>query len=304
MPNTRRFHTFMTKFVPMLLQQKFQEEQVKRWLEKSLQEYEAYGKQQEEVQNRALMNTIIELFVKQGMKGAEDLDLPLLGGLERLKQTGVGEAYPELRLPTPTTTYEEATKPFQELASQYVASQEGVRMPEAQAIINAIRLKGSDFLTDWVKEVAETKQKEAEREVRKGELTETEESRKLREKELTQRKKEYVAGEKGEKKTSELADDLEELSNERWEAISDIADLDPDIDEDKYKTIKSKILNLNDKIKSLKGKLKSDPDKRHAEAAKEIKKQGYSKEDIFKDEGLMRWIDENGLSPWILLEYF
>jgi hypothetical protein len=300
----KRTMAVLNQLIPMLYQRKMQEEQVRRWLEKSLAEYEAWGKQQETVQNRSLQNAITEMIVKLGLEGAQDLDRPVLGGLERLEEAGVGEAYPELRLPTPRTSYEEAVIPYQDLAKSLVESKEGMRLPEAQAIINAIRLKGSDFLDEWVKDVVKTQQAEKERGIRAGELKEKEKSRQLSEKELAQREKEFK-GETGKgKKKTDLEKDLDNLSEDRWTAIEDIEDLDPEIDEEKYKTLKSKILNLNTKIKSLKEKVGSDPDKRHAAAAKELKQKGYTENDILSDPDVKAEIENAGLSVWILLEYF
>lgn len=303
MANMKKFHTFMAQFMPILLRQKYQEDQVRMWLEKSLAEYEAYGKTQEETQNRSLQNAIIEALVKSGLKGAEDLDRPLLGGIERLGEAGVGEAYPELRLPTPQTSYEESIKPYQDLASDYVSSQMGKRLPEAKAIMNSIKLRGSSSLDEWVKDVMKSQQEKKAMDVRGQELGEKKKSRELAEKTLGQREKEYETETKGGRKKSDLTKDLTKLRENRWKAIEDIEAMDEEIDEKEYKALRSKIFNMNTEIKSLKKKTGSDPDESYAKAAKELKEKGYSKADLFEDQ-IKRLIDEKGLSIWILLEYF
>lgn len=310
MPDLRHLNKSMPRILQYLIQEQLERKRQEGWLQKSLREYEAWGEQQEKLQQSGLKKESLLLLLNVLKKSVEDQDRPALKILEMLPQLGITpEQYPELGLPTPTVRYEEAMDPYEEATRMVMESYKDLSYPEAQAVAKMVMTKGSEFATELIQDIAKKKGERAERGVREKELTEQIEGRKLREKELGVREKELAVEKKGTPKKSTLDTRLESKRKERWAIIEKMFKGDEGRTATQVKNWEKQALALNEDIKSLKKKLgydkpEKDPDARHAQAAKQLKAEGYTKKDLTTDEDLIAWINENNLNVWILMEYF
>lgn len=307
MPNLRNFHKFMSQYVPFLVQQKAEEDRVKRYLEKSLTEYSAWGEQQKALQESGLNKEVALILMKMLAERFKDSDRPVVQMLEMLPETGIQKAYPELRLPTPTVGYEEAITPYQELGKGVLSSYGTMKYPEADVIENFIRLRGSKEANKFMDEIAKMQKEEAERKIREDELEEQRKRTRLGWEELGIRKKEVALEEKGEPKRSALETRLDSKRKERWGIMEKM--LRYDVTSYQIKSYRAYIDSLNEDIKGIKEKLSKDktwldPDKRYADAAEVLKSGGYTKKDLFESDYVKGWLAENNLVIWLLLEYF
>ena len=310
MADLRRLNKTMPQILQWAIQQELERQRQEGWLQKTLREYGAWGEQQEKLQQSGLKKEALLMLLELMAKGVEKSDRPGLKMLEMLPQLGITkEAYPELGLPTPTISYEEAMDPYEEATKMVMQSYEGLSYPEAQAIAKMVMTKGSDFTSELIKDVAKLKKEEEERGLRKEEIGEAVKGRKLREEELGVRRAELVAKEKGEPKTSTLETRLESKRQERWTLAEKILRPEESVTSKQVDNWKKQVEALNDDIKRIKKKLgydtpETDPDAKHAAAAKILRSQGYKKQDLFDNKNAIAWINENNLSVWVLLEYF
>lgn len=303
MANGREFGRLMNRVLPYLLEEEMQRKQVQRWLEKQLIEYLAWGQQQQQLQKSGYNYDVLSQILKAVIGGTKGLARPGLEATTRAR--GLGIPLPQgIRELSP----EEITRtltPYGETMTGLTKGLEPEALPYSEEIITAAtRLLGPKATSEWIdrREKGISERKKAE--LREREAKAQEETTKLGWAELGERKK-------GEEKKPDVEKRLNSLREKRWNAIINLSKLGDKMDEDvifsedkQIKTLRSKILSMNNDIKGLKKKLGDDPDKRHAAAAKQIKQQGYSRKDLFENEQLKSWIEENELSVWVLLEYF
>jgi len=253
--------------MPYLMRERINQRQMEGWLQNKLKEYEAWAQTQGQMQNQSLQNALVEALFKSGITGAEDLDRPMLGAIERIKQGGIGDIAPGLRLPEPQVSYGEATKPYEDLAVDILGAKQGTRYPEAMAIINATRLKGTDFAKELLDDIAKMKKEKGEMEIREKEHEESVEGRGLRERELGVRRGELAAETSGDKTKTQLAKDVERWQKELESYVDEFSGIGKNITykmkPEQKRGIEVKIRRVRKQIKDAEGKLgkKILPDK-------------------------------------------
>ena len=259
MPDLSRFNAFMNQFMPMLLRQQFEEERVKRYLEKSLTEYAEFGRIRKEEQEREMANKIMLQLIESGQKGTEKLDRPLLALLMRMGDLGIThEALPAVT----EEQYAEAISPFQQMGAVLTGLQEKKEYPSPDQIASAVRVYGTDKVNAWLKEF-EKKKIEEEKLAVQRESQEIQEGRtELGWAELRQREKEFEEEKKGVKPSDKDKKHLDLLTKKEGIIKGQLSELGEawkdEIDEKKKESLEKQLVEVLEQKMSLVEKMMKD----------------------------------------------
>lgn len=312
MADLRKFHKFMAEFVPMLVKQKQEEERVRRWLEKSLKEYEAYGAQQSKLAEQGFQYDVLLQLLKSAAKGTEASDRPGLELLRRLQTMGAAEKYPGL----PTITgeqYETTMKPYGDLGAALASAVKEAAYPEEETAIAATRLKGLDFLKEYHDLLEKVTTGKEQMEMRGRELEEKTAGRELAEKELGVRKEELEVEkgkQKGKKTPKELKKELNTKVKERNSFIEKYfkgpygSTMEEKIKKVQDPFLLAQVERLTEDINKLREQTGFKIPEKYREIVSYLKSKGCTIERLLKDEALQADIKSLGFSVFRILDYY
>jgi len=314
------FNRQMGNFAPlfkMMIQRKLEEERVRRWLEKSKEEYKAWGEQQRITQERGaaisrrdqliqfgrvyfkdkphamsqFLNYVNNLFPDQPM-GAEFVP-------ENLQEILAGAR----GATTDAIMAEQAAEPITQDVVADLVSSYGYEMPTEgiRSVLAEKKAAADRALRERTLDVGETRGA-AERALTARGLDIEEALVPVRKGELAVRVRE--AEDKGKPKKSALENKLDSKRKERWTTIEKFYKPEESTTTELKEVYEARIESLNKEIHALKGKTGTDPDERYDRLAKKLKAQGFKRKDLFENEELKLWMNQNNFVVWILLEYF
>jgi len=240
MPEMQDFHKFMENFVKMLVQQGFEEDRVRRWLQKSLREYQELGKLQTKQAQESRMTSLLNRLFGVTAEGVKGKDYPEADFLESLRGMGI----PGMEIPAVPSDYADKKQAIGDIVRQFAISREAGEFPAESIIEDGTQFFGSKAMLDLL-------DKYFKGEMRKDEITGAEDLRKIEWEKVKIRKK-------GEKTNKELKEDLEDLEDERDDCVEKLTKAGGPIEEEDVKMQQfyiAKIDKINGEIKKLEGKL-------------------------------------------------
>lgn len=293
---------FMSKLLPILVQQKFDKDRVQRWLEKSLAEYAQYAKNQEEAQRRNMQMSVYRSLLKPEL--FKDQPYQAQKYIEYLKRALPSEYTGQLPM---QEGFEDVMGGAEQAAKRAIIAMQN-SMPVSEEDVEAlVKAFGHKMPTENIKQILKGQAGKTATSLSVMGLMEKQKSRELKGKELEQRKVEHELDKKGKapKDQKALVSLLERKRNSRWTIIGKLEKIDiENISGVKASTLINQLTSVNKDIKRLKGKLDVDPDEGYAELAEALKAKGFKKEDLMSNPDLIEKLKSQNYSPWLLLEYF
>jgi len=274
----------MQKFIPMLLQQKFEKERVQGWLDKTLKEYGALEGMQTRGAERTQMTEMIRAILSSMREGVKGQDYP---GAELLRRMG-GMELPGVEVPAVPGDYQEKLQGMGDLMKQLALAKETGEFPTEATIGDATGLLGSKAVMSFLEKLFGG-------ELRKGELAAAEETTKLEWDKLGVRRAELK--EKGKEEKPGKAGMLEKLIKER-EKLRDKVEVEEG-DESDY----DRLERLTKQISGLQKEMGLKSDGEYKEAARRLKAKGYTSKNIDKYPEVISIIKREGFEIWVLKGY-
>lgn len=316
------FNRQMGNFAPlfrMMIQRKLEEERVRRWLEKSKEEYKAWGEQQRITQERGAQINRKEQLVQFGRVFFKDKPHALSQFIDYVNQLfpdqpmGAGFVPENLQemltrargSTTDAIMAEQAAEPITQETVADLVSSYGYEMPTAgvRSILSERRAKADRLLKERTLVSGEERGAAGRALTARG-LDIEEALVPVRKEELAIRRDELELKKKGKGKESEAAKKLDSKIKERWTTIEKFYKPEESTTTELKEVYEARLESLNKEIHSLKDKAGVDPDERYDRLAKKLKAQGFKKRDLFENEELKSWMDQNNFTVWVLLEYF
>jgi len=207
---------FLKQMLPFLVQEQYKykyiDYQTKKWLEKSLTEYEAYGKVQEEAQNRAAMNAIfgdVSDVLKPAVKG---MPFPGMEFIKRGKQYGLPMG--DLTVP-PEEEKQDLLANYQQAAMPLIMARMTEKQPSEEDVARALNTFGFATVETLIGDFAGDMLKKVEQGLRAREISVSEELVPTRKYEAETARAKVDIEKKGGQTAKEIQAEIRKLSNDR-----------------------------------------------------------------------------------------
>jgi len=316
----QNMNDFLAFYLPELLKQQMQLEQVKKqseiWLQNQLKEYQAYGDIQSKQGKEAFIReTLGKLINPEYFK---ERPMPELQTAKTIRDYFPANVVSELGINIPPAAETSLADSILAGRGALNARQTLDNIP-ADQLATLVRTIGYKPVLETVQEIQKEKQARDEMALRGRELTETEKGNVLRGREIGVREAEAgMAGTAGKQTTKDLKAELKEKEAERQEMANMYygfkGSLDFQYTDEKNKTVvldeKKKgifvadLIRISREVKELKSKLGIKPDADLVERVKRIKAQKYNIKSLFDDEELIKALTDRGINPLYLIEYW
>lgn len=293
---------FMGEFMKMLVNRQLQMEQVQRWLEKSLSEYEAWGAQQEKLGQAGLSRDITRWLMDLVGKGAEKLPRPGLAGVMRGREAGL--EFPGLPQVS-QEQYQTAIAPLLDVIGKLGGRAERSLVPTAEEAEMTARELGAEPTFDWYQELMKERGRKEAEPIRWAELGERLEAGKRKEKEMGLRGRELEFEKGKERSPKELKKRLDTKIKERKSYIEKSLKAAEEIGRGRPFFL-SEVKRLSEEINSIREKI-NEPIKvpeKYQPIVSKLKSLGATIDRLISDKALQDDIKSLGFSVWELIEYF
>jgi len=303
MADWTKTNRFLGQFLPAIMEKEmgldYERKRAQAWLQKTLEEYAAYGEQQQKIQQSGLIGDLI-----RNMANPEFFKGRTFG--ERQLGDWIGQIVPEemrgqMTLPAPGES-EDAIASAEKAMKNIMLSVMAGEYPNEQDLEPAIRAFGFEAVKESIAQVSKQIADDLDRDVRSREIGVQEALVPVREKEVGVREAELAferTGKPGkpdqEKKIEALQKEIDSLSI-RYFKIG--------VRPEETKTIKNQIIDKVGQVKKMKAELGIEPDENYAKLAETLKAQGFKREDLISNQPLIKGLTDNGYSNWRLLELF
>jgi len=295
---------FLQEYLPMLLQQKFQQQYIDYRTKADLENYtksqEIYGQTQSDIQQRALMNQMFENLM--GAAKEDYKDSPY--SFNKIQETFKGFMPEEMTagMETPENfpqLYEDA----EQALTQIIAAMNSGQQPSNELILKLVKAFGEGVPTDLVSNIEKFSGERADRGIRGEELTEAIESRKLREKEVALRGEEAKGGGSPTQKQTKI----DSYEKEIFTLMEKLHTGEPEKTEHgkEQKQIQmQRVMELAEKTRKLRDAIGETVPENYKAAIDQLKASGFKKRDLIENKELISGLINDGYSISILLEYY
>lgn len=287
MPDMSRFHEFMEKFIPMLLQRKFRKEDVQMWLEKALKEIGAREASQLRLGEQRRMTELLNRYFGATAEGVKGQDYPGYAYLERVG----GVDIPGLEAPAVPGDYQEKLQAIAELVRQFAIAREAGEFPTEATIKDGTQMFGSKATLGWL-------DKYFGGEMRKEEIAGAEELRGIERDKLGVRREELKLKKKGKEEKPGKEGTLEKLIKDREKLINKM-----DIPLEGEEAEVERINRLTKQINALQKEMGLKSDEEYKEVAERLKAKGYTNKNIDRYPEVISMIKKQGFEIWVLKGY-
>lgn len=303
MPDWTKSNKFLGQFIPALVEQKMRQKSVeaeaKTWLEKTLREYAAYGEQQNKTAQQQLVYDLIRTMADPRFFEKRTYPERQMGGF--IKEILPPELQGQINFPEPAETMGELTT-AEGAMKNILLSVMNDEFPAEQDLDAAIRAFGYEAVLENIKLVSKNIGEGLDRQMRGREATIQEKLIPVREKEVAVREGELEFEKTGKKKKSEQEKRLEKLQDE-IEGLS-INYYKLGVRPEETRTVRNQILDKVKEVVRLKKDLGVEPDPQYQALAEELKRRGFTREDLISNAPLIKKLSEQGYTNWTLLEFF
>ncbi|HEC60736.1 hypothetical protein LCGC14_0461030 [marine sediment metagenome] len=207
---------FLKQMLPFLVQEQYKykyiDYQTKAWLEKSMKEYEAYGKIQSDLQKQSAMNAIfgdVSDVMKGGVKGRP---FPGMEFIKRGQQFGLPMG--ELNIP-PEEEQQELLAGYQQAAMPLVMARMSGKKPSEEDVATALNMFGFDTVETLIGDFAGDMLKRVEQGLRAREVSVQEQLIPTRKFEAETSRAKVDIEKKGGQTAKEIQAEIRKLSNDR-----------------------------------------------------------------------------------------
>lgn len=207
---------FLKQFLPFLVQEQYKykyiDYQTQAWLAKSMKEYEAYGKVQEEAQSRAAMNAIfgdVSDVMKGGVKG---MPFPGMEFIKRGQQYGLPMG--DLAIP-PEEEQQDLMASYQQAALPLIMARMTEKQPSEEDVTRALTVFGFDAVETLIGDFAGDMLKRIEQDLRAREVSVEEQLIPTRKYEAETSRAKVDITKKGGQTAKEIQAEIRKLSNDR-----------------------------------------------------------------------------------------
>jgi len=161
----QRSQDMWNMILPYIISRRFEKQRIEDYLQKSLTEYEAYGNVQKEIQDRAILNRLLESFFEPSM--FKDYPYQAYAYADMMKKILPSHLTKQLNLPD---NYESMIRTAQEATARSVQSMQETQPLKQEDIATLVRGYGHKMPSDMVKQIQKIEGEVAGRGVREKEL--------------------------------------------------------------------------------------------------------------------------------------
>ena len=294
---------FLQQYLPMLLEQKFQQQYIdyrtKAELDRSREENKMYGETQAGIQKQALQNQIYEMLMRSAGEGYKESPYSFFKTQDAFKGFLPEDLTAGMKTPENfPQLYEDA----EQALTQIIAAMQSGQQPSNELILKLVKAFGEGVPTDLVSNIEKFSGERADRGLRGEELTEATEARKLREQEVGIRAKELTAGGGTPREKENKIDTYEKEMSDLIAKSHDPRD--ENISEEQRLFWRKRAMELAEKTKKLRDGLGESVPENYQAVIDQLKASGFKKIDLVGNKDLITRLINDGYSISVLLEYY